>query len=206
MCVSTVYSVLSRILWTKYYRHVTRVGFEPTTLPILEQIPTRLPRFFFHRSRRESITHIGVWVKTKTNTLYPRCKFNISYNVYSVFFMRNLFLVRRIFVCLFRFEQLCPKFCLEKMILQRNEWPATLWDAIRSRLKFNTTQTIEITHHCSSFDRLFRCYANSSCGVRLLGFRSLFIVLFMFICLVIGAYDFFLLIVCLYLCVFSVYH
>ena len=103
--------------------------------------------------------------------------------MFIVFFMRNLFLVRRIFVCLFRFEQLCPKFCLEKMILQRNEWPATLWDAIRSRLKFNTTQTIEITHHCSSFDRLFRCYANSSCGVRLLGFRSLFIVLFMFIIL-----------------------
>ena len=24
------------------------------------------------------ITHIGVWVKTKINNLYPRCKFNIS--------------------------------------------------------------------------------------------------------------------------------
>ena len=25
------------------------------------------------------ITHIGVWVKTKINILYPRCKFNIYY-------------------------------------------------------------------------------------------------------------------------------
>ena len=37
MCVnSTVYSVLSRVLWKKYHRHATRIGFEPTTLAILE--------------------------------------------------------------------------------------------------------------------------------------------------------------------------
>ena len=37
MCVSTVYSVLSPSPAKKYHRHVTRVGFEPTTLAILEQ-------------------------------------------------------------------------------------------------------------------------------------------------------------------------
>ena len=33
------------------------------------------------------LTHIGVWVKTKINILYPRCKFNISCKKYSVIFI-----------------------------------------------------------------------------------------------------------------------
>ena len=37
MCVSNVYSVLSPSLVKQYHRHVTRVGFEPTTLEFLEQ-------------------------------------------------------------------------------------------------------------------------------------------------------------------------
>ena len=38
MCVSIVYSVPSPV--KNYYRQVTRVGFEPTTLAILEQCLT----------------------------------------------------------------------------------------------------------------------------------------------------------------------
>ena len=36
MCVSTVYSVLSPSPVNKYHRHITRVGFEPSTLAVLE--------------------------------------------------------------------------------------------------------------------------------------------------------------------------
>ena len=36
MCVSTVYSVLSRVP-NKYHWHITRVGFEPAILVIIEQ-------------------------------------------------------------------------------------------------------------------------------------------------------------------------
>ena len=41
---------------------------------------------FVHRTRGEYtvLTHIGVWVKTKFNTPYSRCKFNISYEIVPV--------------------------------------------------------------------------------------------------------------------------
>ena len=38
MCVSTVHSVLYRVLWKK--RHITWVGLEPTTCVVLEQCLT----------------------------------------------------------------------------------------------------------------------------------------------------------------------
>ena len=42
-----------------------------------------MPVLFFHRTQESTeytvLTHIGVWVKTKINILYPRCKFNILY-------------------------------------------------------------------------------------------------------------------------------
>ena len=45
-----------------------------------ESHPSNMPVIFFHRTRESTeytvLTHIGVWVKTKINILYPRCKFN----------------------------------------------------------------------------------------------------------------------------------
>ena len=53
MCVSTVYSVLSRVL----FYHRTQESTEYTVL-----------------------THIRVWVKTKIKILYRQCKFNKTFN------------------------------------------------------------------------------------------------------------------------------
>ena len=56
-----------------------------------------MPVIFFHRTQESTVytvlTHIGVWVKTKVNILYPQCKFNISYNYfYSIIEIKNLFI------------------------------------------------------------------------------------------------------------------
>ena len=70
----------------KNHRHFTRVGFESIATANckgrgFESHPSNMPVIFFHRTRESTeytvLTHIGVWVKTKINILYPRCKFNI---------------------------------------------------------------------------------------------------------------------------------
>ena len=62
MCVSTVYSVLfpPRVL---FFTGLGKV--RSTCIQCLH-------------------THICIWVKTKINIIYPRCKFNISYIMYVV--------------------------------------------------------------------------------------------------------------------------
>ena len=50
-----------------------------------------MPVKFFHKTWESTeytvLTHIGVWVKTQINILYPRCKFDISYTPIFVSFI-----------------------------------------------------------------------------------------------------------------------
>ena len=45
----------------------------------LESLYPRYTSVNEHSTEYTVLTHIGVWVKTKINILYPRCKFNIYY-------------------------------------------------------------------------------------------------------------------------------
>ena len=69
----------------KYHRHITRVGVR-THVPC----NSRAVSDIFSQDSGTYWVYIGVWVKTKINILYPRCKLNIFYKSENVGDMKLL--------------------------------------------------------------------------------------------------------------------
>ena len=80
------------------------------------------------------LTHIGVWVKTKINILYPRCKFNIHYNN-NIGFTQIYYCVLALYIQYFL--DLCEKnevFVLYKLSHKR-EWNTEKYSASASHIQ-----------------------------------------------------------------------